>query len=85
MKKIGFIDYYISEWHANNYPSWIKNYCKKVGLDYEVAYAWAEKDVSLVDGLTYKVSHSTSQFLYFNNFTSVFNIIKKAHFFALRI
>ena len=52
MKKIGFVDYYISEWHANNYPGWIKNYCKSAGLDYEVAYAWAEKDVSLVDGKT---------------------------------
>ena len=52
MKKIGFIDYYISEWHANNYPGWIKNYCAKAGLEYEVAYAWAEKDVSLVDGKT---------------------------------
>ena len=52
MKKIGFVDYYISEWHANNYPGWIKNYCQKAGLEYEVAYAWAEKDVSLVDGKT---------------------------------
>ena len=52
MKKIGFVDYYISEWHANNYPGWIKNYCQKAGLDYEVCYAWAEKDVSLVDGKT---------------------------------
>ena len=52
MKKIGFVDYYISEWHANNYPAWIKNYCKSAGLDYEVTYAWAEKDVSLVDGKT---------------------------------
>ena len=25
MKTIGFIDYYLSEWHANNYPDWIKN------------------------------------------------------------
>ena len=24
MGKIGFIDYYISEWHANNYPAWLK-------------------------------------------------------------
>ena len=22
--KIGFIDYYLDEWHANNYPAWIK-------------------------------------------------------------
>ena len=50
MKKIGFADYYISEWHANNYPQWIKEACEKSGLDYTVAYAWAEKDVSPVDG-----------------------------------
>lgn len=23
MKKIGFIDYFLDEWHANNYPQWI--------------------------------------------------------------
>ena len=23
MKKIGFIDYYLDEWHANNYPEMI--------------------------------------------------------------
>jgi hypothetical protein len=23
MKKIGFIDYYLKEWHADNYPAWI--------------------------------------------------------------
>ena len=52
MKKIGFIDLYISEWHANNYPAWIKGVCEKNGLDYTVAYAWAEQDVSAVDGKT---------------------------------
>lgn len=50
MKKIGFVDYYISEWHANNYPAWIKDACKRLALDYTVAYAWAEKDDSPVDG-----------------------------------
>ena len=48
MKKIGFVDYYISEWHANNYPDWIKS----LGCNYEVAYVWAELDVSPVDGVT---------------------------------
>ena len=50
MKKIGFIDYYISEWHANNYPAWIENEANANGLSYKVAYAWAEKDISPVDG-----------------------------------
>ena len=46
MKKIGFVDYYISEWHADNYPAWIQETCKKMGLEYEVSYAWALKDIS---------------------------------------
>lgn len=52
MKKIGFVDYYLSEWHANNYPAWIEAACEKLGVDYKVAYAWAELDVSPVDGVT---------------------------------
>ena len=51
MKKIGFIDYYISEWHANNYPVWFKEICEKTGRDYEIAYAYAREYVSPVDGL----------------------------------
>lgn len=51
MKKIGFIDYYISEWHANNYPAWINEASAKMGEDFKVAYAWAELDVSPVDGM----------------------------------
>ena len=54
MKKIGFIDYYLSEWHANNYPIWIKDYCEANNLEYKIAYAWAETDVSPVDGLNSK-------------------------------
>lgn len=50
MKKIGFIDYYISEWHANNYPVWIKQICEEKGLDYQVCYAWAEDNISQYDG-----------------------------------
>ncbi len=52
MKKIGFIDYYLSEWHANNYPAWIRECCEKNGLEYEIAYAWGEEEVSLRDGKT---------------------------------
>ena len=49
MKTIGFVDYYISEWHANNYPAWIKEAAEKLGVDYAVSYAWAEEYVSPVD------------------------------------
>ncbi len=41
MKKIGFIDYYLDEWHANHYPKMIKELS---GGAAEVSYAWAEKD-----------------------------------------
>ena len=51
MKKIGFIDYYLDEWHANNYPEFIKN---QGNGDFEVAYAWAKIDSPLPDGLTSK-------------------------------
>ncbi len=40
MYKIGFIDYYIDEWHANNYIHWIPEVCS----DFQVCYAWAEAD-----------------------------------------
>ena len=52
MKKIGFIDYYLSEWHANNYPAWIDKACEKLGLDYKVCYAYGELEESPVDGVT---------------------------------
>lgn len=44
---IGFVDYYISEWHANNYPNWIK----EASDEFCVKYAWAEEYVSPVDGV----------------------------------
>ena len=42
MKSIGFADYYISEWHANHYPEWIRKASVELGYDFEVKYAWAE-------------------------------------------
>jgi hypothetical protein len=50
MKKIGFIDYYLDEWHANNYPRFIKE-CTKG--EFEVAYAYAKID-SPLNGMTNK-------------------------------
>src|SRR5574340_1058005 len=40
MKRIGFIDYYIDEWHANNYPKWIRE--SSFAGKMEVALAWQE-------------------------------------------
>lgn len=45
MKKIGFIDYFLDEFHANNYPAWIKDNSEKFGRNVEVAYAWADTEV----------------------------------------
>lgn len=50
VKTIGFIDYYVSEWHANHYPEWIRQVCEATGKKFEVRYAWAEQYVSPVDG-----------------------------------
>ena len=52
MKTIGFVDYYLSEWHANNYPAWIAEACEAAGAEYRIGYAWAELDVSPKDGIT---------------------------------
>ncbi|MBR2353124.1 MAG: hypothetical protein IKA76_01300 [Clostridia bacterium] len=47
MKKIGFVDYYLAELHAKNYPAWIAEATEKLSLDYKVCYAWAEQEESL--------------------------------------
>ncbi len=48
MKKIGFVDYYLGEWHAKHYPAMInaadRGFC--------VAYAYGELEVSPADGMT---------------------------------
>jgi hypothetical protein len=49
MKKIGFIDYFLDEWHANNYPKFISDIA---GDEFEIAYAYAEIDSPNPDGLT---------------------------------
>ena len=41
MKKIGFIDYYLDEWHANNYPAFI---AERSGGKYAVSSAYASID-----------------------------------------
>lgn len=41
MKTIGFIDYYLDEWHANNYPGIIK---EKTNGEFNVRYAYGKID-----------------------------------------
>lgn len=50
MKKVGFIDYYLDEWHANNYPEKIHNASNG---RFEVSYAYGMID-SPKGGLTNK-------------------------------
>ena len=44
MKKIGIIDYYIDEWHSNEYLGLFKKAAEELGLDYQITYGWAEMD-----------------------------------------
>lgn len=50
MKKIGFIDYYLDEWHANNYPRLLKSYSDG---EFEVCCAYGKID-SPIGGMTNK-------------------------------
>jgi len=43
MIRIGFIDFYLDEWHANNYPKWIRDEAEKMGVPFEIAYAYEDK------------------------------------------
>ena len=47
MTRIGFIDYFLDEWHANNYPEWI---AKEGHGRFAVVAAYA--DIDSPDGLT---------------------------------
>ena len=49
MKTVGFIDYYLDEWHANNYPEMIK---KRSGGEFEVKYAYAKTEPTLPDRIS---------------------------------
>lgn len=50
MRKVGFIDYYLDEWHANNYPEFLR---KATDGKYEVTYAYGKIDHP-GDGMTNK-------------------------------
>ena len=39
MKTIGFIDYYLSEWHANHISDWLKQVGETTGLEFKIGYA----------------------------------------------
>ncbi|MEK6796261.1 MAG: Gfo/Idh/MocA family oxidoreductase [Spirochaetota bacterium] len=48
MKTIGFIDYFLDEWHANNYPQWIR---ESAVSGWGVKYGYAMQDAP-APGLT---------------------------------
>ena len=50
MYSLGFIDYFINEWHANNYPAWIEKASKELGIPFEVKYAYSELDDETENG-----------------------------------
>ena len=59
MVKIGFIDYFLDEWHANNYPKWFRAASETLGEEFVVSYAWAELDAPPQGGKTTKEWYPT--------------------------
>ena len=47
MKRVGFIDYYLDEWHANNYPELFRKYAGSC----EVVCAYGKIDSPLPGGI----------------------------------
>jgi predicted dehydrogenase len=50
MIKIGFLDYYLDNWHANNYPAFLREAIARYGYEAQVSYAYGMKN--LEGGLT---------------------------------
>ena len=44
MKTIGYIDYYLDEWHAHHGFETVKAYNEKYGKDFAITAVWAETD-----------------------------------------
>ena len=44
MKRIGLIDYYINEWHALNYPTFLKNVKGEINKEFKITDFYAEID-----------------------------------------
>ena len=49
MIKIGFVDYYLDEWHASNYPAFFERAAQKLGIECSVVGAFATLDKSPKD------------------------------------
>ncbi len=52
MLKIGMVDFYLDNWHANHYPAYIREAAERYGFDADICYAYAEQNSPLEWGLT---------------------------------
>ncbi len=76
MKKIGFVDYYLDEWHANNYPQYIKELSNG---RYEVCFAYGQID-SPVGGRT---NEQWSRDMNILLLSSIEEVVEKSDFLIL--
>ncbi len=56
MKKIGFIDYYLDNYHAQNYPKWINEYSNG-SLEVTCAYAMMERMEGTISSKEWSLKH----------------------------
>lgn len=52
MLKIGFADYYLNNWHADNYPQFLREVIARFGYDARVTHAFGIHDAPPQGGLT---------------------------------
>ncbi len=50
MLKIGLIDRYLDNWHANYYPGFLRDTAREMGVEADITHVWAEMDAP--DGIT---------------------------------
>ena len=61
MKRIGLIDYYINEWHALNYPSFLANVKKSVDDEFFITDFYAEIDHPELPSIEYEKKFGVHQ------------------------
>jgi hypothetical protein len=78
MKKIGFIDYFLDEAHANGFPSLIRENCQSVGRDIDVTYAWAQTSKpNGVDTQTWCANHNVTEL------SSIAEVVEKSDYLVI--
>ena len=61
MKKIGLIDFYINEWHALNYPSFLANVKKEIDEEFVISDFYAEIDHPSLSSKEYESKYGVHQ------------------------